>query len=463
MEPLHVGEEPAAAEQRHDLPLVPRHQVLVGPLVLVGALVFHPVALGVALHLPVAEHGQPGQGGEQQADPEVLVVLPELRDRGLLVGIVHEVHVPFEDLRIELQRVLDGGAVAGVVLLLEHVHEGGVVDPVHAQGADEVALHHPEGLGEQQRVWHLARDAIDDLAPELHREELIEPLPGHRVLRARGDVAARAGNREPEALVVSLGQRHGRVESDDGEEPRDVEDGLEHGLAHLGLEVVELRGVVPRHAGAVVAVIEEPHPSGVPVGALEHHRRVGLVPVAVLDLDPDARVVAQVGAVEGVAGERRVIGLQEPVGVLDHPAGIDAHVVGHHVARQPDAAARATVAKVLVGGVAAQLGRDLVVVERVSRGCGVGVAVDHLDRPRRLAPPPQADQPERRVAALGQHVELGVGDVAEGVDGQAVLLAELVEPDEAALGQHHHPRHPVEVGAEALGLLLVVGTGEHLR
>ena len=34
------------------------------------------------------------------------------------------------------------------------------------------------------------------------------------------------------------------------------EDGLDDRLAHLRLQVVELRGVVPRHGGAVVAVVD---------------------------------------------------------------------------------------------------------------------------------------------------------------------------------------------------------------
>ena len=55
---------------------------------------------------------------------------------------------------------------------------------------------------------------------------------------------------------MALGEDHGRVEADDGEEARDVEDGLDDLLADIGAEVVELRGVVPGEAGAVVAVVD---------------------------------------------------------------------------------------------------------------------------------------------------------------------------------------------------------------
>jgi hypothetical protein len=55
---------------------------------------------------------------------------------------------------------------------------------------------------------------------------------------------------------VALGQGHGGVEADDGKEARDVQDGLDDLLADGGIEVVELGGVVPGKAGAVVAVVD---------------------------------------------------------------------------------------------------------------------------------------------------------------------------------------------------------------
>ena len=90
-----------------------------------------------------------------------------LLDRRFLVGVVHEVDVALEDLGVEFERVLDDEAVFGVLLVAHHVHERAVVDAVHAESADEVALHQPERLGQQQRVGRLGGDAIDHLAPEL--------------------------------------------------------------------------------------------------------------------------------------------------------------------------------------------------------------------------------------------------------------------------------------------------------
>jgi hypothetical protein len=92
--------------------------------------------------------------------------------------------VALEDLRVELDRLADHLAVAGPVLIAEHMHERAVVDPVHPQGPHEIAFEEPEGLSQQQRARHLGGDTIDDLAPELGRHPGIELAPRDRVLGA---------------------------------------------------------------------------------------------------------------------------------------------------------------------------------------------------------------------------------------------------------------------------------------
>ena len=76
--------------------------------------------------------------------------------------------------------------------------------------------------------------------------------------------------------------------------------------------------------------------------------------------------------------------------MLDDPARVDAHVVRDHVAREPDAARRGPVAEVRVGGLAAEVVGDPVVVERVGRGDRVGVAAPALDPLGRRASAPTA-------------------------------------------------------------------------
>ncbi len=154
----------------------------VGRLVAVGAAVFHPVLLLEALELAMAEHGQSGHGRHHRAYAEIFVSPAELGDRGLLVGIVHEVDEALEDVLVEFLGVADRLAVLRVLLALEHVHEGGVVHPMHAEGADEVALHHPEGLGEKEGVGSLARAEVHDLAPEFLGHRAVEVLGRERLV-----------------------------------------------------------------------------------------------------------------------------------------------------------------------------------------------------------------------------------------------------------------------------------------
>ena len=127
---------------------------------------------------------------------------------------------------------------------------------MHSQGAHEVAFEQPEGLGQQQRAGDFSGDAVHHLAPELVGHQSVELLLRHRVLRARWDRPTRTGKRKPQALNVAFGQHHRGVEADDGKQARNVQDGLNHMLTHLGLGVVELRGIVPCERGAVVAVVD---------------------------------------------------------------------------------------------------------------------------------------------------------------------------------------------------------------
>jgi hypothetical protein len=56
-------------------------------------------------------------GSPALSRPEVLVALAELLDRGLLVRVAHEVDVALEDLRVELDGLLDRLPVSPPVLV----------------------------------------------------------------------------------------------------------------------------------------------------------------------------------------------------------------------------------------------------------------------------------------------------------------------------------------------------------
>ena len=104
---MGLGEPGPPVEQREDLALVALDEPRVGLLVERRAPELHPVLLAEALDLAVAEHRQAGQRRHDRRDAEVLVALAELLDRGLLVGVAHEVDVALEDLGVELEGLAD--------------------------------------------------------------------------------------------------------------------------------------------------------------------------------------------------------------------------------------------------------------------------------------------------------------------------------------------------------------------
>src|SRR6185437_15412957 len=263
--------------------------------------------------------------------------------------------------RIELKGVLDHRPVLGVFLVAQHVHESRVVDAVHAQGPYKVALHKPEGLGEEQRTGDLGSYAVDHLAPELVRHLAVNLRSGHAVLGARGDGAAGARTGKPEPVEVALGQGHGGVKADDGKKPRHVQDGLDHLLTYRGVEVIELGGIVPGKAGAVVSVIDVAGFAGPQIATAEDDGRVGLLEVVVFDFDLDPPVVRKVWSVEAVGRVGRFGAGDKPLRVLDDPGRIDTHVVGDHVACQSDTEAGGAVAEVDKGRLAAKVLGDVVI------------------------------------------------------------------------------------------------------
>ena len=85
---------------------MPRNQILVRRLSHSRLLVLHPILLGEALDLPMPEHRQTRQRRQQRAHAEVFVPCAELVDRRPLIRIAHEVHIPLQDVWIELDRLL---------------------------------------------------------------------------------------------------------------------------------------------------------------------------------------------------------------------------------------------------------------------------------------------------------------------------------------------------------------------
>ena len=107
--------------------------------------------------------------------------------------------------------------------------------------------------------------------------------------------------------------------------------------------------------------------------------------------------------------------------MVDHPARVDAHVVGDHVAREPDAARPRPITQVPIRAFAAEIVGDPVIVERIRGGNGVGIAAHPLDPFRRHRTLPQPDQPEARNAPRREGVQCLVRDGVERADVAAEL------------------------------------------
>ena len=190
-------------------------------------------------------------------------------------------------------------------------------------------------------------------------------------------------------MKMPLCQRHRRIKSNHRKQPRHVQNRLDHLLAHCSAQIIQLRRVVPRKACPVVAVIDIASLAARLVAPAKDHRRIRLLKVVVLDLDLDPPIMRQVRPVEAVRRIRRLRPRNEPLRMLHHPRRINAHVIRHHVARQPHPMPIRPVAQVDVRRFPAQVLRNSIVKQRHS----VRVPAQNLDRLGCPAPLPHADQP----------------------------------------------------------------------
>src|SRR6185312_17014953 len=111
-----------------------------------------------------------------------------------------------------------------------------------------------------------------------------------------------------------------------------------HRFAHFPVQVVELRGVIPWVAGAIVPVIHITRVAGPAITTAKDDGSVGFVVVVIFYLDFYTAIGRQIGSFEAIHRKWRLGDRDKPIRVLNHPARIDAHVVGDHVAAQADAA-----------------------------------------------------------------------------------------------------------------------------
>ena len=75
--------------------------VAIGLFIPIGPAVFHAIFLMITFDLSVPKHGQTGEGCHHGADTKIFTILAKLLYRGFLVGVVHEVDIPLENLGVE--------------------------------------------------------------------------------------------------------------------------------------------------------------------------------------------------------------------------------------------------------------------------------------------------------------------------------------------------------------------------
>ena len=177
-----------------------------------------------------------------------------------------------------------------IFFVAQHVHKRAVVHTMHSQRPHKISFHQPKRFGEQQRIRRFHRHAVNHFAPKFFGHRRVKFRFGHSEFAARRNRVLFAGLRIPQTLIMFFRQRHRRVKTNHGRLARDIQNRLNHLLAHFCHQIIQLRGVVPRKTRTVVAVINKTRLARWMVVTFEHDSCVGLVKVVVFNLNRHARV-----------------------------------------------------------------------------------------------------------------------------------------------------------------------------
>jgi len=323
------------------------------------------------------EHRETRHGGKQRADPEVFVTFPKLLHSRLFIRVVHEINITFEDLWIVHQRVFDQQSVFFVFFVAEHMHEGTVVNPVHAKRTHKVTFHQPKSFSQKEGIRNFCCNPIHHFTPKFFRHDLVKAFFGHGVIGTGRDISTAAWLREPQTLIVFFGQGHGCIEADDREFSGDIKNGLDDRFAYLRIQIVQLSRIVPGHAGSVVAMIDETGSTGVVVVMFEYHSCISAGVVMIFQVDANARTFGEIRSIELISREGRLICLDEPIRVVIDPVRVDCHVIRDHIAGEPDPSSSTSLGKVVICLISTQPCRDLIACQGIGRSHRVGIA-SHL-------------------------------------------------------------------------------------
>src|SRR4030042_6007071 len=166
---------------------------------------------------------------------------------------------------------------------------------------------------------------------------------------------------------MPLCQRHGSIETDDGELLGDLKDFLNDHLPYFFLQVIQLSRIVPGHPGAIVSLVDIPFFPVLAIHPLEYDRSITLIEIVIFKIDTHIPMPGKVWSVETIGGEGAVIQGNEPLWMFDDPSGIDPYMVRYHIAGQANTSSPSTIFQILEGFLPAQVSCTLIIEEGV---CG---------------------------------------------------------------------------------------------
>src|SRR5512133_480516 len=98
-------------------------------------------------------------------------------------------------------------------------------------------------------------------------------------------------------------QSHGGIKANDREFTGNIQNGLNYGFPDFWIQVIQLGSIIPGHAGAVIAMINE---AGIPITSIhttENYSRISAVVVMVVNFDLHPRISRQIRSIERIAGK----------------------------------------------------------------------------------------------------------------------------------------------------------------
>ncbi len=135
-------------------------------------------------NLAMTKHRQSRHRRQHGRNTDIFIPGAKLFNRRFFIRVTHKIDKALQDLRIEGEDVFQGLPIFAILFLLQHIHKGAIVDPVHSQGTDEIALHQPESFSQQQGIRSLNSNPVNQFTPEFNRKMVIELFLTHGVITA---------------------------------------------------------------------------------------------------------------------------------------------------------------------------------------------------------------------------------------------------------------------------------------